>query len=430
VKNKAGAGKGSKVPPIVKMPWRLLSGVAGKVDGLWHSYRLTRRKNTLPLNLNSQFSHNLAAFADPAEKLNIQTTEAEERLCAEIEIETERLNRNNITRTMAYWTIYKSYPELHWALLAHLVSRNGGWSMTDLQGQWLPHLLSKQRFDAIFDLLESCNSLIFGDAYPQLRLYAESKRTGRNLFNLLPRFGVSAFMSLFWEEFWSDGNPIPLTVALIINEQHFIHSRVVEDDRYRREVFTSFSFRSQPLLQLNQILFPLKRANRAGSTSPIRLAGRVLENFENLRERIEFGKSLYGMLFGYPDVLQGATLFAEQTVHTGSRADYWPHRFTPHSMTKAGGKSELSDMATGPSIFSSWLSPSLPDAWPNRPIIKPKKEDWFHERDALTYLEQIKLPRVIDMTHEHLLGQNKLQTAVLLERSFMNGASKRRTGRG
>jgi hypothetical protein len=430
VKNKAGAEKGGEVPSIVKMPWRLLSGVTGKVDGLWHSYRLTRHKNNLPLHLDSQFAQNLAGLLDPSAEVDLHASQAEERLCAEIEKETERFNLNNVTRTMAYWTIYKAYPELHWAFLAHLVSRNGGWSMTDLQGQWLPHLLSEQRIEAIFDLLEACNSLIFGDAYPQLRLYAECKRTGRDLFYLLPRFGVSAFMSPFWDKFLSDGNPIPLTAALIINEQHFIQSRVVEDDRYRSEVFASFAFRSQPLLQLNQILFPLRRANRAGKRSPLRLAGRVLENFEDLRERIEFGKSLYGMLFGYPDVLQGAILFAEQTVHTGSRADYWPHRFNPHSMTKAGGKSELSDMAAGLSISSSWLSPSLPDAWPNRPIMKPKKEDWFRGLDSLSYLKPIKLPRVIDMTHEHLLGQNKLQTAVLLERSFMNGASKRRTGRG
>jgi hypothetical protein len=423
VKNKAGTGKG--VPPIVKMPWQLLCGVAGKVDGLWRSYQLTRLKNKLPLHLDSQFTHDLTHLLDPSKEVILLTSQAEDRLCAVIEKETERFNRNNITRTMAYWTLYKSYPELHWAFLAHLVSRNGGWCMTDLQGQWLPHLLSKQRIEAIFDLLESCNSLIFGDAYPQLRLYAESKRKGRDLFYLLPRFGVSAFMSPFWDKFWSDGNPIPLTVALVINEQNFIQSRVVQDDRYRREVFASFSFRSQPLLQLNQILFPLRMAKWAEKKSPIRLAGRVLENFEDLRERIEFGKSLYGLLFGYPDVLQGATLFAEQTVHTGSRADYWPQRFTPHSMTKAGGKSGLSDIAAGPLISSSWLSPSLPDSWPNRPIMKPKKEDWFRDLDALSYLNPIKLPRVIDMTHEHLLGQNKLQTAVLLERSLMNGASKR-----
>jgi hypothetical protein len=424
VKNK-GTGRGKVMPTIVKMTWRLLSGVAGKVDGLWHSCRFTRRKNDLSLHLDPQFEQNLAGLLDSSEEVSLHTSQAEERLCAEIEKETERHNRNNVTRTMAYWAIYNSYPELHWAFLAHLVSRNGGWSMTDLQGQWIPHLLSKVRIEAIFDLLESCNSLIFGDAYPQLRLYAESKRMGRDLFYLLPRFGVSAFMSPFWDKFWSDGNPIPLTVALVINEQHFIQSRVVEDERYRREVFASFSFRSQPLLQLNQILFPLTSANRAEKRYQIRLAGRVLENFEDLRERIEFGKCLYGMLFGYPYVLEEATLFAEQTVHTGSRADYWPHRFTPHSMTKAGGKSELSDMATGPSISSSWLSPSLPNAWPNRPIVKPKKEDWFRGLDALSYLKPIKLPRVIDMTHEHLLGQNKLQTAVLLERSFMNGASKR-----
>jgi hypothetical protein len=416
-----------KIPQIFKMPWRLLSGVAGKAEGLWHSYQLTRHRVPLPLHLDPQLSKRLKSLIDAPMKLNHthRVSRADERLCADIGNETAWSNRNNITRTMAYWHIYKKFPELHWALLAHLVSRNGGWSMTDLKGQWLPRLLSEQRISAIFELLEACNSLIFGDAYPQLRLYAESKRLGRNLSYLLPRFGVSDFMFPFWDRFWSDGNPVPLTEALVINEQHFIQSRVVEDDRYRREVFASFSFRSQPLLQLNQIIFPLWRANRAGRSIPMQLVGRVLENFEDLRERIEFGKGLYGMLFGYPAVLRGATDFAERVSHTGSRADYWPHRFTANRTPKTGGKLEKSKDTAGYFIRSEWLSPSLTKAWPNRPIVSPKEEDWFHSMDALTYLKPIKLPRIIAMTHEHLLGQNKLQTAVLLERSFMNGASKR-----
>lgn len=49
----------------------------------------------------------------------------------EIKTLTVENNRSNITRTAAYLSCYDQYPELHWALLAHMVSRNGGYHMTD-----------------------------------------------------------------------------------------------------------------------------------------------------------------------------------------------------------------------------------------------------------------------------------------------------------
>jgi hypothetical protein len=304
--------------------------------------------------------------------------------------------------------------------------------MTDLKGQWLPHLIDEQQAAAIFELLEACNSLIFGDAYPQLKLYAESKRLGRNLIHLLPQFGVSAFMTPLWDKFWQDSNPVPLSVALIINEQHFIQSRVVEDDHYQQQVFNALFFRTQPLLQLNQIVFPLSRGARLNPGISIRMAGRVLENFVDLQERIEFGKSLYGMLFGYPAVLRRAAAFAGQVPHTGSRADYWPHRFAAEQMQMTGSKPKKAEHAAGQLLSSLWFSPTLSKTWPDRPIIPSSGGDWFQSlnTDGVSYLKSLKLPQVIDMTHEHLFGQNKLQTAVLLERSFMNGANRRRTGRG
>ena len=52
---------------------------------------------------------------------------------------------NNITRTKAYFDIYQKYPEIHWAFLGHMVSRNGGWNMTDLKGDFLTRLLTKKK---------------------------------------------------------------------------------------------------------------------------------------------------------------------------------------------------------------------------------------------------------------------------------------------
>ena len=63
---------------------------------------------------------------------------------------TERLNKNNVTRTQAYLNFYLRHPEIHWALLGHLVSRNGGWNMTDLKGELLSNLLSGKEQQAFF----------------------------------------------------------------------------------------------------------------------------------------------------------------------------------------------------------------------------------------------------------------------------------------
>lgn len=325
-------------------------------------------------------------------------------LADRIRKETEAWNRNNLTRTQAYWNVYRDFPELHWALLAHMVSRNGGWSMTDLKGEWLPRLMEPDTAALHFELLETCNALIFRDAYPQLKLYAESRRRGSPLFRLLPRLGVSAFMEPFWERFWADRNPVPLTIALIVNEQNVIQAPVVEHPRFREHLLSTPIFRAQPWLQTTQIVFPLMRAKRKAGR-PLPLAGRVLENFSRLEERIGFGKGLYAMLFGYPRVLAGVAAFAEQTPHTGSRADYWPERFRTSNNNGGslpGGKH---------SADVRWFSPPLEKAWPDRPLPEAPGKDWFRDSIALDWLSMPKPPLIVDMTYEHLYGQRKLEAA-------------------
>ena len=405
----------------------MFTALAGKADSLRHSYRLTRDRLPLPCEPDPRFRGELERrlFSGPPSGSSSGMTREDGRILAAIRDETAAFNRNNVARTAAYWKIYAANPELHWAFLAHMVSRNGGWNMTDLKGQWLPRLLDHRLAEAIFELMEACNSLIFGDAYPQLRLYEESKRAGRSLFGLLPEFGVSAFMAPFWDVFLAERRPIPLTEALIVNEQHFIQARVVEDPYFKRNAFETPAFRSQPLLQTNQLVVPLWRGGHAGNAKPMRLAGRVIERFEDIRERIEFGKCLYALLFGYPRLLRAAASFARHVPHTGSRADYWPHRFQTRDRGKNGAP-DLSESA----VTAKWFSPSLEEAWPDRPVRPPTEGDWFRSMDALDYVGTIRLPKVVDMTHEHLAGQYKLQETALLERSFMKGASRRRTGLG
>jgi hypothetical protein len=386
----------------------LMEGVWRKTTVYWRSAVLSGEPRLLSWNRSAV--RELAAFwrekkfSERNDAAFSFTSAGERSICEQIRKETTVWNRNNVTRTQAYWNLYREFPELHWALLAHLVSRNGGWCMTDLQGEWLPKLLGADEREKHFQLLETCNALIFRDAYPQLKLYAKSRRMGKSLLHLLPYFEVSDFMLPLWLRFWTERDSALLTVALIVNEQHVIQGPVIEDSR---EVLDSLPFRSQPLLQTNQIVFPMLPPSGKIDVAPVQLAGRVLERFEDIQERIEFGKDLYATLFGYPKVLSRVESFAQQVAHTGSRADYWPQRFYPRKK-QTGGTPHERDHSAG----ASWYSPLLEAAWPDQrlPLITPN--DWFTDPGAaLSYLSQPRPPRIVDMTFEHMLGQRKLQTA-------------------
>jgi len=103
-------------------------------------------------------------------KLSIE----EQGIIHQIKEITHRLNKNNVTRTMAYLHFYSQYPEIHWSFLGHMVSRNAGWNMTDLKGDLLARLLSEKEHQQYFDFIERGNWIIFQDAFPQLLLYEQS----------------------------------------------------------------------------------------------------------------------------------------------------------------------------------------------------------------------------------------------------------------
>lgn len=396
--------------------WRAVGALARsawRAAGAWGLSAWMTARRQPPIIAKSASAEVKAAFqTDPLPKKfgcpNLEELPEEHRDCVKrIRRETDVWNRNNVTRTQGYWNVFRECPELHWALLAHMVSRNGGWSMTDLKGEWLPRLLKSDALRLHFALLETANALIFRDAYPQLKLYAESRRRGFPLFGLLPAFGVSAFMPPFWELFWETGDTALLTVALIVNEQQMIQAPVVENPVFRGGVLETIPFRSLPLTQLNQVVFPVyAEGRRKRQHQALRLAGLVLENFRNVGERIRFGKSLYGMLFGYPRVLSGVTAFALKTPHTGSRADYWPERFRA-APSRNGGAAPNESFST----VDRWYSPPLEIAWPDRPLPEAPETDWFTDRSMLNDLNSPAMPTAVDMTAEHLFGQRKLQAA-------------------
>ncbi|WP_068773917.1 DUF2515 family protein [Paenibacillus sp. FJAT-26967] len=350
----------------------------------------------------------------PSESLSF--TSEENSFIEQIRLATDRGNRNNVTRTQAYWEMYIRHPELHWALLAHMVSRNGGWSMTDLHGEYLPFLLSLSQRQAIFSFLEKANSLIFGDAYPQLLLYEASLTSKQSLMHLLPAFGVSAFMKPVWEEFWRARDSVMLTTALIINEQHYIEGRVVKEPFYAEHVLGSLEFQMQSLMQLNQIVFPFAKSSEDGvlQDRPINLAGAILEDFSDLRERIQFGKTLYGILFGIPAVYEGVLRFAGYP-HTGSRSDYWPHLFTnaqeePPSIATRLNKISGCELVPGASPL---YSPRLSGAWDDVPLAPVVPGDWFHTADVLRFISDIAVPDLFEMSAESCFGLHKVQTAAV-----------------
>ncbi|WP_409342173.1 DUF2515 family protein [Paenibacillus sp. MBLB4367] len=341
--------------------------------------------------------------------------------------ETNRCNRNNITRTEAYWRLYAEHPELHWALLAHMVSRNGGWAMTDLRGELLSRMITPAQSERMFQFMERANALIFGDAFPQLLLYAEGKKRGIGMTRLLPHFHVSAFMSPVWEQFLKDGDPVPLTIGLIVNEQNYIEERVVQNRTFREELLNTAAFHAYAWLQLTQVLFPyapvtapVKGAPHSVSTgagqlqTPPRLAGLVLESFASLEERIGVGKKLYALLYGVPDVLKGVLAFAESTPHTGTRADYWPHLFSDRRSGSAGSRytarMQGNALRTGAAPL---YSPKLTEAWPDQTIAEPQQYDWFCDKSGLAWFTSVRPPFPLDMTNEAFFGLGKLELAVI-----------------
>lgn len=216
----------------------------------------------------------------------------ERRLIRTIREKTAVYNRNNVTRTAAYLKYYQEHPELHWAFLAHMVSRNGGWSMTDVKGALLQPVLKDRDAQSLFDMFERANWLIFHDAYPQLLLYEASMCQGEPLFHLLPHFGVSLFMEAIWRYFWREQDMSLLTLALIVNEQQYIEKRIVHHPHYRKTVLKTAYFKMQTAFDFNQVVFPVM-----GDTSSPMLVGRTMHHFSDVAHRIKTGRLLYQMLF-------------------------------------------------------------------------------------------------------------------------------------
>ncbi|KIL76774.1 DUF2515 family protein [Bacillus badius] len=300
--------------------------------------------------------------------------------------QTRRLNQNNVTRTQAYFQFYLQHPEIHWALLGHMVSRNVGWNMTDLKGELLSKLLPERDQIAFFSFLEQGSWLIFQDMYPQFWVYDLSVRGNQEMFHLLPFFYTSTFMETMWRYFWRSGDSYSLAMAMVINEQSYLEKRLIQNNYFQKTVTGTLSFKMYEFLQLNNILFPYYEGGRKEKTS---LVGTTSRQFTSLHERIQVGKNLYSLLFQREEVLAGVLKWAHECPHTGSRKDYWPDLFNdvnesfPRSLYKPRVKNCM--LRKGARRL---YSPPLKYAWADAPHEETTSEDWFGDFHVLDYIQK------------------------------------------
>ncbi|MGP0586577.1 DUF2515 family protein [Paenibacillus timonensis] len=407
---------------MFRLPAAFSSMLRSKTASLSDSSRM--RKETVSLGWNEaaartvisdieeQLRRNTSSRPTPA----VEEYSAEDlRLAESIAEETRLAGASNISRTAAYLACYQACPELHWAFLAHMVSRNAGWNMTDLHSSRIADVIDAEEKRLTYRFLERSNALIFQDAYPQLRLYMKSRELGASRFHLLPYFHVSGFMRPFWERFWIDRGSALLTVGLIINEQNYIEKRVVRHPYFQKHVTGKMNFRLFSLAGLNQVVFPLSEQAEDGAAGgeARRLAGRTVSDFGSLPARIALGKSLYAMLMGYRAVRSGAERFAASVPHSGSRADYWPELFTANleeALTAKVQGSELMEQETLPP-GQRLYSPKLLSAWGDTAYEPISREDWLKDTRALDGISAPKAPFLCDISRSHRNGI--LETALV-----------------
>lgn len=328
-------------------------------------------------------------------------------LLKKIKAETERHNLNNITRTEAYLSFYKFHPEIHWAFLAHMVSRNTGWHMTDLKGSLLPYLLAPDDCRAFYSFLERGNWLIFMDAYPQLLLYEESKKQKRKLFHLLKHFHVSVFMYDVWDYFFDHPSSSVLAVSLIINEQNHLEGHAMKNANFQANVFNNPAFAIQDLFSLNQILFPYIHDGN------IELTGINVHRFKEVEKRISIGKSLYALLFNSPEYTKKVMEWANSQRHTASRKDFWPQLFNTVK-TDCPAKlyiPRVQDCSIKKDAAKLY-SPTLTAVWKNQQHAEPLPVEWYTYPEMVSHLSPVQNARVHDFRKEYCATLEKLELAI------------------
>jgi hypothetical protein len=316
-------------------------------------------------------------------------------------------NQNNITRTASYLSFFKKHPEIRWTFLAHMVSRNAGYFMTDLKGEFLPQIINPSFSKQLFFMLEKGNSIIFQDAYPQLLLYEESKRRNQSLFYLCKHFNVSPFMEGVWEVFFSGDRSPLLPVAQIINEQSHIETNLIKSKEYQ-VLLSALTYRIQEWLQLSQIIFPVRPLKKT--------KGDMMQDFSKLEKRIELGQSLFHLLFHHKN-FASVYKFANSVPHTGSRSDYDSSVFTfKSSLNNFFPKEKLSFFKT--KKWEKLYSPKLNDAWDITYEGPFYSSNWFTEKEEVcSKIKLVSKPSSF-VWFTYWAGIHKIETIYLIKEYY------------
>jgi hypothetical protein len=356
-----------------------------------------------------------SASQSPISVKKSNVTPSELQLIQLIDARTTQLNVNNVTRTEAYLEFYRKYPEIEWGLLGHMVSRNGGWNMTDLKGEFLSKLLSEKEQNHFFIFLERGNWLIFQDVFPQFLLYEESLKRKKPLFHLLSSFGVSTFMETIWSFFWLNKNRYLLAIALVINEQSYLEQRVIQNKQFKKSVLETIEFKLQDVLSLNHILFPYESVN----SKDTELLGLTLHQFASLHERINLGKRLYSLLFSNQTILNQIVQWAVSKPHTGSRNDFWPHIFNDVRVSLPGSLyipqiKNCKLKKNAPRLYS----PKLEHAWKNIKHKQAESGDWFEDWRIIDYFENPYQNIDGEIKHEYCKTIERLELAIFTTKAL------------
>ncbi len=238
-------------------------------------------------------------------------------------------NRDNVSRTMSYLELYafarERGVELPWLLMAHVVSRNAGYLMTDLGAALREpgNVFTEEATRELFVFLERANYLIFDDAWHHV-LHHLLGRTA-SLGGETPRFMRDAWRR--YEAAASAGASPDiersLVLDLVCNEQNLIEMRVVHHPRFDRARAMVAFFEG------------------VGREAPIVLpktdAKITVGGFVKLDRRIDTGRRIFDTVLAPRAERDEIFAWAMEHPHTGSRSvytkprhdatlrDVWPH---------------------------------------------------------------------------------------------------------
>lgn len=378
--------------------------------------RLEKKKITIKSYLEIKEELIRKSKNKPSSYPQLKLTKGERKLINDIKEMTNKLNVNNVTRTQAYFNFFLQHPEIHWALLGHMVSRNGGWHMTDLKGDLITRLLTDKEQKNLFLFLERGNWLIFQDVYPQFLLYKQSLKINKNLFYLLPYLNVSTFMETIWNYFWEHGNCYLLAIATVINEQSYLEKRVIQNHHFKKTVLNTIGFKLYDFLRFNHIIFPFYKN---GQIEKPNLIGETLQHFDSLHERIMLGKRLYSLLFQQKSIFQGVLLWANNHPHTGSRKDYWDHLFHCINESLPGSiyRRRTKKCRLKKGAFRIY-SPPLQFAWKNVDHPEAEKGDWFDDWRIVDYLLEEEKYVGGEIYDEYCKTIEKIELAIIAKKAI------------